>query len=40
MENYELAFRVQMEVPGMLNTDDASQQTLDRFGIGTELTDN
>ncbi len=29
MQNYELAFRMQMQVPEMLSIDDESQQTLD-----------
>ncbi|WP_153559217.1 DUF1501 domain-containing protein [Roseimaritima sediminicola] len=40
MENYELAFRMQMEVPGVLNIDGENQQTLDRYGIGLAPTDN
>lgn len=40
MDNYELAFRMQMEVPGVLSIDDESQQTLDRYGVGTTPTDN
>lgn len=38
MQNYELAFRMQMEVPGVLNLDDESQSTLDRYGVGVEPT--
>jgi hypothetical protein len=40
MQNYELAFRMQMEVPGVLSLDDESQATLDRYGVGAEPTDN
>ena len=40
MENYELAFRMQMEVPGVLAIDGESQQTLDRYGVGSEPTDS
>jgi len=40
MRNYELAFRMQMEVPNTLRIDDESQGTLDRYGVGVEPTDN
>ncbi len=40
MQNYELAFRMQMQVPETLNIDDESQQTLDMYGVGSEPTDN
>ncbi|MDG2220934.1 MAG: DUF1501 domain-containing protein [Rubripirellula sp.] len=40
MKNYELAFRMQMEVPKTLQIDDESQATLDRYGVGAEPTDN
>ncbi|MDF1841471.1 MAG: DUF1501 domain-containing protein [Rubripirellula sp.] len=40
MKNYELAFRMQMEVPKTLQIDDESQATLDRYGVGVEPTDN
>ncbi len=40
MQNYELAFRMQMQVPEVMNIDDESQATLDRYGVGQEPTDN
>ena len=40
MQNYELAFRMQMEVPDTLSIDDESQATLDQYGVGVEPTDN
>lgn len=40
MQNYELAFRMQMQVPEVLSLDHETQQTLDDYGIGTEPTDN
>ena len=40
MKNYELAFRMQMEVPKTLRIDDESQATLDRYGVGVEPTDH
>ena len=40
MANYELAFRMQMEVPDTLNLDDESQATLDSYGVGVEPTDS
>ncbi len=40
MQNYELAFRMQMEVPTALSIDDESQATLDAYGVGVEPTDN
>ncbi len=40
MKNYELAFRMQMEVPKTLSIDDESQSTLDKYGVGVEPTDN
>lgn len=40
MKNYELAFRMQMEVPDTLRIDDESQSTLDNYGVGVEPTDN
>ncbi len=40
MQNYELAFRMQMQVPETLSIDDESQQTLDSYGVGTAPTDN
>ncbi|MEM9588383.1 MAG: DUF1501 domain-containing protein [Planctomycetota bacterium] len=40
MQNYELAFRMQMQVPDVLNIDDETQSTLDDYGVGVEPTDN
>ena len=40
MQNYELAFRMQMEVPETLSIADETQQTLDDYGVGSEPTDN
>jgi hypothetical protein len=40
MQNYELAFRMQMEVPETLSIDDETQATLDHYGVGAEPTDN
>ncbi len=40
MQNYELAFRMQMEVPETLSIDDESQATLDDYGVGVQPTDN
>lgn len=40
MQNYELAFRMQMQVPETLSIDDESQQTLQRYGVGVQPTDN
>ena len=39
MRNYELAFRMQMEVPKTLQLNDETQTTLDRYGVGVEPTD-
>lgn len=39
METYELAFRMQMQVPGILNIDRETPRTLEAYGIGTEPTD-
>ncbi|GIW92292.1 MAG: hypothetical protein KatS3mg110_0333 [Pirellulaceae bacterium] len=39
METYELAFRMQMEVPKVLDFSGESQRTLDEYGIGREPTD-
>ena len=38
MENYELAFRMQMEVPETLSIEDETQSTLDNYGVGAEPT--
>ena len=40
IQSYELAFRMQMEVPNTLSIEDESQATLDAYGIGVEPTDN
>jgi Protein of unknown function (DUF1501) len=39
MEAYELAFRMQMEVPDILNIDGENENTLQQYGIGTAPTD-
>lgn len=39
MKNYELAFRMQMQVPEILNLDGETKQTLDQYGIGNVSTD-
>ena len=38
--NYELAFRMQLTVPQIMNLNDESQSTLDLYGIGSKPTDN
>ena len=35
MEAYELAFRMQMEVPGILELGKESKQTLEQYGVGS-----
>ncbi|MGI9427372.1 MAG: DUF1501 domain-containing protein [Bythopirellula sp.] len=40
MANYELAFRMQMQVPKILSLDDETPATLDAYGIGREPTNN
>ncbi len=40
MNNYELAFRMQMQVPEALNIDGETKQTLENYGIGRQPTDN
>ncbi len=40
MQNYELAFRMQMEVPQTLSIEDETQATLDNYGVGAAPTDN
>ncbi len=40
MEAYELAFRMQLEVPDLLRIDREKQTTLQRYGIGREPTDD
>ncbi|WP_390895565.1 DUF1501 domain-containing protein [Stieleria tagensis] len=37
--NYELAFRMQMQVPEVLDMSDEDQRTLDMYGVGKEPTD-
>lgn len=39
MNNYELAFRMQAQVPGILSIDDETLATLDMYGVGKEPTD-
>lgn len=39
MEAYELAFRMQMQVPGILDINKETPQTLTRYGIDAEPTD-
>jgi hypothetical protein len=39
MESYELAFRMQMEVPEILDLDQESAGVLERYGVGHEATD-
>jgi len=39
MANYELAFRMQMEVPQVLDLVRETAATLDRYGVGREPTD-
>lgn len=39
MEAYELAFRMQVEVPELIDLSQESQQTLDRYGVNREPTD-
>ena len=38
--NYELAFRMQANVPEVMNIDDETKETQDLYGIGVEPTDN
>ncbi len=40
IESYELAFRMQAEVPKVLNLDSESAETRELYGIGGEATDN
>lgn len=40
IENYELAFRMQMQVPEAMDLADETADTLNAYGIGTEPTDN
>jgi uncharacterized protein (DUF1501 family) len=39
MENYELAFRMQMQVPGVLDLSKEDPKTLEQYGIGHDRTD-
>ncbi|MEL6106847.1 MAG: DUF1501 domain-containing protein [Planctomycetota bacterium] len=39
MANYELAFRMQMQVPDVLDLGKETQQTLSAYGVGDERTD-
>ncbi len=39
MENYELAFRMQMETPGLLDLSAEGENTLDSYGVGRDPTD-
>jgi hypothetical protein len=39
MENYELAFRMQTQVPGILDLTKEKPETLEQYGIGGEKTD-
>jgi hypothetical protein len=38
--NYELAFRMQANVPEVMNIEDETKETQDLYGIGAEPTDN
>ncbi len=38
--NYELAFRMQSEIPQVMSLGDETQETLDLYGIGSGVTDN
>lgn len=40
MENYELAFRMQMKVPDILEIDQEDEKTKELYGIGDEDTDS
>ncbi len=40
MSSYELAYRMQMEVPGILDLDGEKQSTLDAYGIGDPKTED
>ena len=40
IESFELAFRMQMEAPAVLDLMQESQATLDRYGVGEKETDN
>ncbi len=40
IESYELAFRMQSQIPTLLDMADESQDTLNRYGIGSGTTDD
>jgi hypothetical protein len=40
IQSYELAFRMQMEAPGVFDISKESKATLDLYGIGDPVTDN
>lgn len=40
MESYELAFRMQTQVPEIVNLNQESRQTLELYGVGAEPTDS
>ena len=40
IQSYELAFRMQMEAPQVMDISEESQDTLDLYGIGVEPTDD
>lgn len=40
IQNYELAFRMQTQVPDVMNIDGETQATLNAYGVGSEPTDN
>ncbi len=40
IESFELAFRMQLEIPGLLDVDTESQATKDLYGIDNETTAN
>ena len=40
MENYELAFRMQTQVPELMDIGGETQATLDAYGVGKQPTDN
>ncbi len=39
MDNYELAFRMQMQVPGILDIDQEDSRTKELYGVGNKETD-
>ncbi len=40
MANYELAFRMQMQVPDIIDLNQEDEKTLEMYGVGGELTDD